>query len=214
MSESLILPSAIKLFPIRGCILPPGEHLPLNVFEPRYLNMTLDAMGQGRLIGMVQPKPAPGEDLPRDPDLREAPDVFSVGCMGRIVSFAETGDDGRKMQERLVATAREVGVRLIGPNSMGVIHPASSLTLSVNAVLEMEGIKPGGMSLISQSGTILGTLLSRGAARGAQQRPERTAAHRAGGDHAIIAAPAGTAGKSDRYRQRVRRSRHAALSRK
>ncbi len=80
--------------------------------------------------------------------------------------FAETGDDGRKMQERLVATARKVGVRLIGPNSMGVIHPASSLTLSVNAVLEMEGIKPGGMSLISQSGTILGTLLSRGAARG------------------------------------------------
>ena len=80
--------------------------------------------------------------------------------------FAETGDDGRKMQERLVAKAREVGVRLIGPNSMGVIHPASSLTLSVNAVLEMEGIKPGGLSLISQSGTILGTLLSRGAARG------------------------------------------------
>lgn len=80
--------------------------------------------------------------------------------------FAETGEDGRKMQERLVATARKAGVRLIGPNSMGVIHPASSLTLSVNAVLEMEGIKPGGLSLISQSGTILGTLLSRGAARG------------------------------------------------
>ncbi|MEQ8227821.1 MAG: acetate--CoA ligase family protein [Rhodospirillales bacterium] len=80
--------------------------------------------------------------------------------------FAETGEDGCKMQERLVATARKAGVRLIGPNSMGVIHPASSLTLSVNAVLEMEGIKPGGLSLISQSGTILGTLLSRGAARG------------------------------------------------
>ncbi|MEK9671394.1 MAG: acetate--CoA ligase family protein [Rhodospirillaceae bacterium] len=80
--------------------------------------------------------------------------------------FAETGDGGRALQARLVETAREWGVRLIGPNSMGVIHPASRLTLSVNAVLEMAGIEPGGLSLISQSGTILGTLLSRGAARG------------------------------------------------
>ena len=80
--------------------------------------------------------------------------------------FAETGDAGRKLQQQLVAAARDSGVRIIGPNSMGVIHPASSLTLSVNAVLEMEGIKAGGLSLVSQSGTILGTLLSRGAARG------------------------------------------------
>lgn len=80
--------------------------------------------------------------------------------------FAETGAEGRRLQEDLVAVAKSVGVRLIGPNSMGVIHPASRLTLSVNAVLEMEGIRPGGLSLVSQSGTILGTLLSRGAARG------------------------------------------------
>lgn len=80
--------------------------------------------------------------------------------------FAETGADGLALQRQLVATAREAGVRLIGPNSMGVIHPASRLMLSVNAVLEMDGIEAGGLSLISQSGTILGTLLSRGAARG------------------------------------------------
>ncbi len=100
------------------------------------------------------------EDAIRDCGAKGVPvaTIYSDG-------FAETGDEGRKMQERLVATARKAGVRLIGPNSMGVIHPASSLTLSVNAVLEMEGIKPGGLSLISQSGTILGTLLSRGAAR-------------------------------------------------
>ena len=90
------LPDVLPIFPLPGAMLLLGGQLPLNIFEPRYLNMTLDAMGQGRLIGMVQPKPAPGEDLPRDPDLREAPDVFSVGCMGRIVSFAETGD-GRLM---------------------------------------------------------------------------------------------------------------------
>ena len=101
------------------------------------------------------------EDAIRDCGAKGVPvaTIYSDG-------FAETGAEGRKMQERLVATARKAGVRLIGPNSMGVIHPASALTLSVNAVLEMEGIKAGGLSLISQSGTILGTLLSRGAARG------------------------------------------------
>ena len=80
--------------------------------------------------------------------------------------FAETGAEGVEKQLELVALAQSVGVRLLGPNSMGVICPASQLTLSVNAVLEMENLKPGRIGLISQSGTILGTLLSRGAARG------------------------------------------------
>jgi len=80
--------------------------------------------------------------------------------------FAETGAEGQARQEELLRVAGEAGVRILGPNSMGVICPASNLTLSVNAVLEMEGIKPGRLSLVSQSGTILGTMLSRGAARG------------------------------------------------
>ena len=74
MSESLILPSAIKLFPIRGCILPPGEHLPLNVFEPRYLAMFDDALKTShRLIGMVQT--LPGDDA--------TPRLRRMGCAGR-----------------------------------------------------------------------------------------------------------------------------------
>lgn len=80
--------------------------------------------------------------------------------------FAETGPEGQAKQDELLAVAAEAGVRILGPNSMGVICPASRLTLSVNAVLEMENIPVGRMGLVSQSGTILGTLLSRGAARG------------------------------------------------
>ncbi len=80
--------------------------------------------------------------------------------------FAETGAEGIEKQDALLATARQAGVRLLGPNSMGVICPTSQLTLSVNAVLEMDNLQPGRIGLISQSGTILGTLLSRGAARG------------------------------------------------
>ncbi|PIW31022.1 MAG: peptidase S16 [Rhodospirillales bacterium CG15_BIG_FIL_POST_REV_8_21_14_020_66_15] len=86
-----VLPDVLPIFPLPGALLLPGGQLPLNIFEPRYLNMTLDAMAHGRVIGMIQPQPVAGEE-PRDPDLREAPEVFAVGCLGRIVSFAETGD--------------------------------------------------------------------------------------------------------------------------
>tara|TARA_Y100001001_G_scaffold120608_2_gene118691 strand:- start:5981 stop:6628 length:648 start_codon:yes stop_codon:yes gene_type:complete len=83
MSESLILPSAIKLFPIRGCILPPGEHLLLNVFEPRYLNMVDDALASDGIIGVIQP--ATG-------GTPEKPALQPVGGAGRIVSHQETAD--------------------------------------------------------------------------------------------------------------------------
>ena len=80
--------------------------------------------------------------------------------------FAETGPEGRARQDALLQTAADVGVRILGPNSMGVICPENGLTLSVNAVLEMPALKAGRLGLVSQSGTILGTMLSRGAARG------------------------------------------------
>jgi acyl-CoA synthetase (NDP forming) len=85
--------------------------------------------------------------------------IFSGG-------FADAGNAGFDRQNRLVARARQLGVRLLGPNSMGVIDIPGKLTLSVNAVLEMPALPAGGTSIVSQSGTMLGTLLSRGAARG------------------------------------------------
>ena len=80
--------------------------------------------------------------------------------------FADAGPSGFRRQEALVARARAMGIRLLGPNSMGVVDLHGALALTVNAVLEMEAPPAGGTSLVSQSGTMLGTLLSRGAARG------------------------------------------------
>jgi acyl-CoA synthetase (NDP forming) len=80
--------------------------------------------------------------------------------------FADAGEAGRARQEKLVARAKVLGVRLIGPNSMGMINLHAGATLSVNAILEMDAPPRGGTSLVSQSGTILGAMLSRGAARG------------------------------------------------
>ena len=80
--------------------------------------------------------------------------------------FADAGPAGEKRQAKLVERARELGVRLLGPNSMGVVDLPGRVALTVNAVLEMDAPPAGHTSLVSQSGTMLGTLLSRGAARG------------------------------------------------
>ena len=78
------LPTEIAVFPLTGALLLPRGRLPLNIFEPRYLAMTMDALGQGRLFGMVQP----------DARGKAAQGLYRIGCLGRISSFSET-DDGR-----------------------------------------------------------------------------------------------------------------------
>ena len=80
--------------------------------------------------------------------------------------FAETGAQGQARQKEIVEIAKAHGIRLIGPNSMGIINTHNGMALSVNAVLEMPELISGRVSVVSQSGTVLGTLLSRGAARG------------------------------------------------
>ena len=76
------LPQVIPVFPLDGALLLPTGDLPLQIFEPRYLNMVDDAMAGDRIIGMIQPT---GPSL-------DAPALSAVGCAGRITSFAETSD--------------------------------------------------------------------------------------------------------------------------
>lgn len=83
------LPEAIPVFPLTGALLLPGGQLPLNIFEPRYLSMFDDAIASHRLIGMVQP--VFGNER-TDEHSTETPALCQVGCIGRITSFAETGD--------------------------------------------------------------------------------------------------------------------------
>ncbi|MBI1197293.1 MAG: peptidase S16 [Phenylobacterium sp.] len=76
------LPQLIPVFPLDGALLLPGGELPLQIFEPRYLNMVDDAMAGDRVIGMVQTR---GGEPAR-------PNLSPVGCLGRITSYAETSD--------------------------------------------------------------------------------------------------------------------------
>lgn len=81
------LPGVIPVFPLAGVLLLPHGRLPLNIFEPRYLAMTLDALATPtRLIGMIQPTEP---ETPGRP-----PKLYGTGCAGRIASFSET-EDGR-----------------------------------------------------------------------------------------------------------------------
>ncbi len=80
--------------------------------------------------------------------------------------FAEAGAAGMARQRDLVARARAGGVRLLGPNSLGVVNTHLPMTLSANAVLEREALPAGRFGLVSQSGSLIGALVSRGQARG------------------------------------------------
>ena len=80
------LPEMIPVFPLPGALLLPRGQMPLNIFEPRYLAMVDDSLRDGhRLIGMIQPDPA-------HPGPEDKPNLFKVGCVGRITQLAETGD--------------------------------------------------------------------------------------------------------------------------
>ena len=77
------LPASLPIFPLAGALVLPRQNLPLNIFEPRYLNLVTDALGQGRNFGMIQPRPGTEE---------EPPPLCRVGCAGRISAFNETRD--------------------------------------------------------------------------------------------------------------------------
>ena len=85
MDISNNLPTKIPIFPLSNFIVFPDTTVPLNIFEPRYLQMINDTMASNRLIGMIQPKKTGG---------LKKPDLFDVGCVCKVISFNET-DDGR-----------------------------------------------------------------------------------------------------------------------
>ena len=76
--------------------------------------------------------------------------------------YAETGPEGAARQRRLVEIARPAGMRLVGPNCLGMINPHRKLALSAANVLELDRLIPGNITVISQSGSLTGTILSRG----------------------------------------------------
>jgi uncharacterized protein len=86
------LPGTLPMFPLRGAILLPRSGLPLQVFEPRYLEMLDDALAGPRLIGIIQP----ATDASRESPSGKGAQLKKTGCVGRVTSFQEV-EDGRMM---------------------------------------------------------------------------------------------------------------------
>ena len=83
-------PKIIRVFPLSNFIIFPNTTVPLNIFEPRYLDMVNDSMKSDKLIGIIQPK--------NSKDKNGIPELHDVGCLGKITSFRET-EDGRYLIE-------------------------------------------------------------------------------------------------------------------
>ena len=95
------LPSKLPIFPLSNFIIFPKTTVPLNIFEPRYIDMVDDSMKSDKLIGMIQPK---------NSNIKyEVPKLYQVGCVGKITSFRET-EDGRYLIE-LKGVARFKSIR-------------------------------------------------------------------------------------------------------
>jgi len=77
------LPNKISIFPLSNAIFFPQTVLPLNIFEDRYIQLVNDCMKENKMFGMVQPKTKIGQ----------SPEVYNVGCLGKIISFNETSDN-------------------------------------------------------------------------------------------------------------------------
>ena len=84
------LPNQIPVFPLSNFIIFPKTTVPLNIFEPRYIDMINDAMKLNKMIGIIQPKNEKNEN--------DIPNLYDVGCLGKITSFRET-EDGRYLIE-------------------------------------------------------------------------------------------------------------------
>ncbi len=85
------LPKKISVFPLSNFIIFPKTTVPLNIFEPRYIEMINDSMKLNKLIGMIQPKNLKSKN-------KFSSDLYEIGCMGKIISFKET-DDNRYLIE-------------------------------------------------------------------------------------------------------------------
>ena len=85
------LPKIVSVFPLSNFIIFPKTTVPLNIFEPRYIDMINDSMRSNKFIGMIQPRTSAE-------DINQAPKLHEIGCMGKIMSFKEN-DNGQFLIE-------------------------------------------------------------------------------------------------------------------
>ena len=132
------LPTELPIFPLSNFIIFPKTTVPLNIFEPRYIDMVNDSMKFDKLIGMIQPKNSVNKD--NNPELHE------VGCVGKITSFSET-EDGRFLIE-LKGLTRFKNIREIKTEKKYRILEVSYESFYQDLINKKEEIKFSDLELI------------------------------------------------------------------
>ena len=142
-----------------------GQIIPIN---PRYAEIRGD-----RTYASLRNVPEPVDHAFIMVPAVGVPDAIAECCAAKVkvatiftAGFAETSAEGKRRQQDMVTMARLAGLRLLGPNCLGIIDVGSRVVLSANAVLELEVLRPGGLSVVSQSGSMLGALITRAQERG------------------------------------------------
>jgi len=132
------LPTKLPVFPLSNFIIFPKTTVPLNIFEPRYIDMINDSMQSDKLIGMIQPK--------NSLDKKNRPELYEIGCAGKITSFNET-QDGRFLIE-LKGLTRFKNVKEIETEKKYRILEVSYKNFYQDLINEKEDIKFSDLELI------------------------------------------------------------------
>ena len=132
------LPTKLPVFPLSNFIIFPKTTVPLNIFEPRYIDMINDSMQSDKLIGMIQPK--------NSLDKKNRPQLYEIGCAGKITSFNET-EDGRFLIE-LKGLTRFKNVKEIETEKKYRILEVSYNNFYQDLINEKEEIKFSDLELI------------------------------------------------------------------
>ena len=132
------LPTKLPVFPLSNFIIFPKTTVPLNIFEPRYIDMINDSMQTDKLIGMIQPK--------NSLDKKNRPELYEIGCAGKITSFNET-QDGRFLIE-LKGLTRFKNVKEIETEKKYRILEVSYKNFYQDLINEKEEIKFSDLELI------------------------------------------------------------------
>ncbi|WP_158742638.1 acetate--CoA ligase family protein [Acidisphaera sp. L21] len=179
LSQALFEPRSVALI---GATADPAKN---NSRAQRLLNK----VGYTGRIIPINPTRSEVMGLPAFPRVQDAPGPIDhafimvpsaavpdamAGCVAAGVKvatiftagFAELGADGAVLQQRVLDIARTGGVRILGPNCLGLFNVAGSVPLTVNAAMEAEPLRPGYISLVSQSGSMMGALMTRIQSRG------------------------------------------------
>ena len=161
------IPEIIPIFPLSAALLLPGAHMPMNIFEPRYLSLIDDALRGDRLVGMIQPSFEDGEE-------EDTAKLCDVGCVGRITAIQEAGDGRYLLNLSGICRFRLRFHRIDESCARSATRVADATTAGRRHRALAEGRGGGGGECRSKSGAAAARPVEQRQFRGVESHPPST----------------------------------------